>query len=262
MTFSILKYGIEMFSFESESFKGAIHGFFTRKGGVSSGEFSSLNLGGLSGDKRENVIENRRRVFDGVGADVNTLFDVWQVHSNSTVFAESPRGLTEPHQKADSIFTDKPNVTLMMRFADCVPIILYDPTRRIVGLIHAGWIGTVNQIVTEAMQSVCRHYGTKPDSFIAGIGPSIGPDHYIIGQDVYQKALPVFRDKEGEIFFQDNGNLHFDLWKANEYLLHKAGVKTVLQANICTACDTENWYSHRTENGKTGRFGAILRLEE
>lgn len=261
MTFKLLKYGVKMFSFDSEKLQGALHGFFTRQGGVSEGEFSSLNLGGLSGDKKENVIENRRRVFEGIGQDVKTLFDVWQVHSNTTVFAVQPRALNEPHQKADSIFTDKPGVTLLMRFGDCVPIILYDPIGGVVGLIHAGWIGTVNRIVTDAIQSACRHYGSKPHNFIAGIGPSIGPDHYLIGEDVYQKALPVFLEKKEEVFIQDNGRYRFNLWKANEYLLQKAGVETILQSKICTACDTDHWYSHRAEEGKTGRFGAVIRLD-
>lgn len=260
MTFNSLDYDMEMFSFSDEIFHGSSHGFFTRKGGVSGGAFASLNLGGSIGDKPENVIENRRRIFHVIGRDPQTLFDVWQVHSDEIIFTDRAREINAPHFKADGIFTDKPNITILMRFADCVPIILYDPVKGVVGMVHAGWAGTVNQIAARAIREVSVRYGCKPHDIIAGIGPSIGPDHYIIGEDVYRKALPVFSDFKEEVLPQENGVLRFDLWRANENLLLREGVGQIMRADICTACDTERWFSHRAENGKTGRFAAVIAL--
>ena len=126
--------------------------FFTRHGGVSPAPWASLNQGGLSGDARANVVENRRRIFEHFGRPVESIFDVWQVHSGRVVCSDSPRPLQEPHQKADAILTDRSDVTLMMRFADCVPILFYDPIRRVVGIAHAGWQGTLVKIAGEVVK--------------------------------------------------------------------------------------------------------------
>ena len=113
------------------------HAFFMRHGGVSPAPWASLNVGGGVGDNLERVIENRHRSFRALGRDPVSVFDVWQVHGNDVVCADTPRLKDEPYTKADCILTDAPQVSLFMRFADCVPIMLYDPYRRIVGLAHA-----------------------------------------------------------------------------------------------------------------------------
>ena len=260
MTFVIHPNNTESFVFQGDDFKGIVYGFFTRKGGVSEGQYASLNLGGSIGDTPENVVENRRRVFESLGRKPFSLFDVWQIHGSNVTCTEQPRDLQAPHIKSDAIFTDNPEVTLLMRFADCVPIILYDPIKQVVGIVHAGWIGTVNQIVGHAIDEITRYYGCQPRNIVAGIGPSIGPDHYIVREDVLTQAKEVFQDKNGEILSKEDGVARFNLWKANEHLLRKCGVERILQANECTACDTSRWFSHRAENGKTGRFATVVGL--
>src|SRR5574338_408551 len=115
---------------------GLIHGFFTRHGGTSPAPWASLNHGGTNGDARENVIENRRRMFEVFDLPVESIFDSWQVHGRDVLFADRPRKLDAPHQKADSILTDHKDITLVMRFADCVPVLLFDPVKQVTGIVH------------------------------------------------------------------------------------------------------------------------------
>ena len=135
-----------------------------RHGGVSPNPWSSLNLATSVGDSSESVIENRRRITSCLSLREDSIFDVWQVHSNRVIHAEDSRKLDQPHQKADSIITNKPNVTIMMLFADCVPIMMYDPKNNVAALAHAGWQGTVNGVVGETVKSMqekhasCMHW--------------------------------------------------------------------------------------------------------
>ena len=239
-----------------------VHGVFTRQGGVSPSPWKSLNLGDLSGDQKENVVENRRKIFEVVGLQVESIYDAWQVHGTNIICTGKPRPLDEAHVKADAILTDNPRVTLFMRFADCVPIFLYDPVRRVVGLVHAGWQGTILQIGRIAVDRMVSVYGTNPGDILAAIGPSIGPDHYEIGPDVADKVKAAFPADAPRLLSEATGKTYFDLWKTNQFILEKAGIKQTQIAGLCTACATEDWYSHRAEQGKTGRFGALIALKE
>jgi YfiH family protein len=254
--------GLEYYQFDSFADFPIVHGIFSRKGGVSPEPWNSLNLGGTVGDTRSNVIENRKRIFDGIGREVSSHFDVWQVHGTEILIPLQPRGLNEPHLRADGILTDKPKITLLMRFADCVPIMLYDPRKHIAGLVHAGWQGTVKKIAARAVEKMQEFFQCDPKDIHAGIGPSIGPDHYEVQKDVIERFQGIFGDEETANFILSSGQkLKLDLWKANEFVLRKAGVENIEISAICTACDLTRWYSHRAENGLTGRFGAVIGLK-
>lgn len=248
--------------FEFDLFPGTqiVHGIFTRHGGVSPQPWKSLNLGGLNGDSRENVIENRRRIFDALGRPVDTIFDVWQVHSADVICPQQPRRLDSQHQKADAIATNRPDITLFMRFADCVPVFFYDPVKRVVAIAHAGWQGTVKNIVARTVETMQVKFASQPADILAGIGPSIGPDHYEVGDDVVQAVRGVLGERSPEVISRKNGRFRLDLWGTNQILLEQAGVRCVEVAGICTACHMHDWYSHRGEHGATGRFGALLAL--
>lgn len=256
----IKKNGIEILQFEQPGFIGCQHAIFTRKGGVSVGQYTSLNQGGTVGDKNENVVENRKRAFDFCKRSIESIFDVWQVHSTTVICTDRPRASDEPHLKADAIFTDNPKITLFMRFADCVPILLFDPVKRVVGIIHAGWKGTVDNIVGNAIDTIQKKYQVNPDNLIAGIGPAIGPDHYIVGDEVREQAEVTFRNNGDQFLIQKDKHTYFDLWAANKFLLHEKGIKSIESAEICTACHLDDWYSHRAEKGATGRFGALIAI--
>ncbi len=238
-----------------------IHGIFTRKGGVSPAPWDSLNTGGTVGDVRENVVANRERIFTAMGLDVTSIYDVWQVHSDQVVISNSPRPLDQPHEKADAILTQNPEVTLFMRFADCVPILLFDPVEQVVGLVHAGWMGTVNKITLKTIKVMEEHLGCQPANIYAGIGPAIGVDHYTVRDDVVEKVHQAFGSNAGHLFKTNGKLVHLDLWEANRCLLQQAGVHAIELAGECTACETTRWYSHRAEHGKTGRFGALIRIK-
>lgn len=256
----ISKNGLEVLQFEQPGFNGCQHAIFTRKGGVSIGQYTSLNQGGTVGDEKENVVENRKRAFDFCNKEIESIYDVWQVHSTTVICADRSRASDEPHQKADAIFTDNPEITLFMRFADCVPILLFDPVKIIVGIIHAGWKGTVDNIVGNAIDTIQDKYQVNPGNLIAGIGPSIGPDHYIVGDEVRAQAETTFGINSSQFLVQENNHIHFDLWAANKFLLREKGIKSIESAEICTACHLDDWYSHRAEKGATGRFGALIAI--
>lgn len=253
------KDGLRYFQFDSLA-QNTIHGIFTRHGGVSPEPWGSLNLGGTVGDERANVRENRLRMFRGLDRDPASVFDLWQVHGTQTSFATEPRQPDAHEEKGDILFTDRPEITLYMRFADCTPLLFHDPQRSVVGIAHAGWLGTVRGVATAAVRAMSERYGSNPAEIRAGIGPSIGPDHYEVGQDVVEKVHQVFGDHAASLLPRVGEQIHFDLWAANRLQLEQAGVRQIEVAEICTACHLDDWYSHRAEKGKTGRFGALIAL--
>ncbi len=248
------------FSFESFPKKEVQQGIFMRHGGVSPAPWASLNTATTVGDSRENIIVNRQRIFASANRPVASIFDVWQVHSTHVICSDQPRPLDSPHQKADAIVTDRPEITLFMRFADCVPIFLYDPIHKVAAIVHAGWKGTVEKIVSISIAAMQARYQTQSADILAGIGPSIGPDHYEVGADVIRQVESSFGQDASELLLRAGGRTTLDLWKANLINLRQSGVKEIELAGICTACHTGDWYSHRAENGKTGRFGALLAI--
>ncbi len=251
---------LHFFSFDSMAGAGVAQAIFTRRGGVSRAPYATLNTGSTVGDDPQAVMENRQRCFSALARDLRSMYDVWQVHSSVVAIAKAPRQTDQPHLQADIILTDKPEVTLFMRFADCVPIFLVDPIRHVVGMAHAGWIGTVNHVAAKAVKAMHEAFGCLPENLLAGIGPSIGIEHYPVGMDVINKVENAFPEYSSDLFFKSNGKIHLDLWKANQLTLLENGVKNIELAGICTACHLEDWFSHRGEQGKTGRFGALLGL--
>lgn len=253
--------GVVFYTFPEPSFKNTIHGFFTRKGGISSTPYDSLNLSISTGDSLKNIHENRRRIMESINRSENSVYDVWQVHSNQINIAKEPRKLDREPEQADAIITNNPDLTLLMKFADCVPILVNDPVKKVVGIIHAGWQGTVKRIAEKTIECMANRFNSNPSDVHAIIGPSIGPDHYNVGEDVYKSVIESFGQDHDFCLSKQNGQIKLDLWKANELLLRQTGVKEICITGMCTACDIENWYSHRAENGITGRFAAVIALK-
>ncbi len=251
---------IRYFTFDHFDPQAITHAVFTRQGGVSPQPWDSLNMGGLVGDDLARVAQNRVAAFRAVGRAPESLFDVWQVHSAEVVFADAPRPFDQPHPKADIILTDRPEVSIFMRFADCVPILLHDPQRAVVGLVHAGWQGTVKRAAVAAVHAMQSRYACKAENIRAGIGPSIGAHHYEVGPEVVAQVRQVFGGDASDLLPRQDGAVQFDLWAANRLLLEQAGLQHIQAAEICTACKPGDWYSHRGEQGKTGRFGALIAL--
>jgi hypothetical protein len=200
------------------------------------------------------------RSFAALDRSESSIFDAWLVHSADVLCASAPRALQDLPGRADIVLTDRPEVTLFLRFADCVPILFHDPNKQVVGIGHAGWLGTIRGAARSAVAEMRRRYGSRPEDILAAIGPSIGPDHYQIGPDVVAQVQQTLGRHAEAVLQSRTPGVFLDLWLANRLQLQEVGVTQIETAAICTACHLEDWYSHRAEHGKTGRFGALIAL--
>jgi len=253
---------VRAYQFESFNDPAVVHAVFTRHGGVSPKPWESLNMGALVGDDRIRVEHNRQLAFQAAGRDPASIYDVWQVHSAKIVCVDSPRTQGTPNIQADAILTSNPAVTLFMRFADCVPILLFDPVIGVIGLVHSGWRGTVKKIVQVAVQGMTQNYGSEVQNIRAGIGPSIGVSRYEVGREVIEAVKAAFVETWDRILINQNGSISLDLWAANRILMTQVGLRQIETASLCTASNLQDWFSHRGENGKTGRFGVLMGLKQ
>jgi polyphenol oxidase len=240
--------------------KAFTHAVFTRHGGVSRADWSSLNIGGTVGDDPQAVERNLQLSYAALELDAAKACNVWQVHSADSVVANGPMPGRRWLARADSMVTNRHDIPLLMRFADCVPVLFYDPRQHAIGIAHAGWRGTVAQVVVNTLYAMRDAFGTYPADVQAAIGPSIGPDHYQVGPEVVAAVQRSFGTLEGLIRYASDGSAYLNLWEANRLALERAGVQQIEVAGLCTASNVTDFYSHRAEHGKTGRFGAVIAL--
>ena len=239
-----------------------VHGIFTRHGGVSKPPWDALNVGSTVGDDADAVAHNHSLIWEALALDGTAVASVWQVHGADTIVATAPISEPDKLPQADGLVTDHPELALMMRFADCTPVLLYDQVRGAVGLAHAGWRGTVAGAAPSAVRAMARAFGTRPADLWAGIGPSIGPTRYRVGAEVVDAVHAAFGPAEGLIHTHADGSTYLDLWAANRLALARAGVTKIDVAGICTATHSDEFFSHRAEHGRTGRFATVLTLKE
>jgi len=232
-----------------------------RHGGCSPYPWKSLNLATSVGDSKENVLENRRRIFNSLDLSPNAVFDVWQIHSSDVIIPTKKRAIGEPHQKADAIVTNKSEFSLLMLFADCVPILFFDPKNSVIGIAHAGWKGTISKIVLNVVNQMKLHFNSKIADIYSIIGPCISAEKYQIDEDVSDLIGKAFKNGP-EVIRKQNNKIFLDLGFANRILLKSAGIRKIEDIQICTASNKEDWFSHRQEKGKTGRFGAVISLSD
>jgi YfiH family protein len=265
-----------------------IHGFSTRPGGVSAiaghpavtpeKAEKILNLGFTEWDTRENVLENRRRFQTALGSTDLTLVALKQFHSDVVhVFETAP---AEP-SRADASVTDQPGLLLGVQTADCVPILLVDPRKRVVAAVHAGWRGTLQRIVAKAIGKMQMEFATKPADLLAALGPAIGGCCYEVGTEVSSAFLAQFPNAAewfDELRTGDEPNplqwlsmmppghqplpksVHLDLRKANRAHLLAAGLsaKNIFVSDLCTACRPDLLFSYRKEGAATGRLLSVI----
>jgi len=257
----VLRYeinGLVYYRFESfASLDSVFHGVFTRVGGVSRSPYDSLNVSYSVGDKREAVETNHNLICQALGISRDDIVAAQQVHgSQVTVVRPEDRGQALP--ATDALITDSPGVALLLRFADCLPVLLYDPVHGALGLAHAGWRGTVAGITKKTVLAMTEAYGSNPADIIAGLGPGIGPCCYQVGAEVVELVKANFNDWQELLYPQDDGSLHFDLREANRRQLAALGVERIEVAQLCTACRVEEFFSYRAEGGRTGCFAVVL----
>jgi polyphenol oxidase len=222
--------------------------FSTRVGGVSEGPYESLNLGILTGDVPERVVENRQRLADGVGVDPDRARMAWQRHGSEVLKAEA-EGILTPgtrHAACDGFWSDEPGQGMMLVTADCLPVAIArtNGDRPALAVLHVGWQGLLAGIVASGVEAL------GVGRLAAAIGPGIGPCCYEVGPDVAEPYEARF----GREVLSD-GKL--DLWRATELALNEAGVDEVERTDLCSFCHPELFFSHRRDRGTTGRQGVI-----
>lgn len=247
------------------------HGFSTRLGGVSEGCFSSLNLSFGRGDREEDVRENFRRIASAVGVRCEDMVFSKQTHTtNVRVVTEKDRGMgimrpTE-FQDVDGMVTNIPGICLVTFYADCVPLFFLDPVKKIIGLSHSGWRGTVGKIGKATVELMEHRFGSDPGDILAAIGPSICQDCYEVSEDVIEKFRENFEKSFWEQLFYEksNGKYQLNLWRANEIIFAEAGIlpEHMAVTNVCTRCNSHVLYSHRTTGNQRGSLAAFLALKE
>ena len=252
--------GLAYYTFESlEPFPELVQGVTTRHGGVSTGPFASLNLSTGLGDDPAAVDENLNRVCHAFGILRANAVSPSQRHTvNVQRVDREDRGRIWAGY--DALITDHEDVPLILRYADCTPVLIYDPVHRALALVHSGWRGTVQGITRAAVEALARSYGSRPSELVAAIGPSIGPCCYEVGEEVVGAVQRAFCNADGLLPGQANGRRHFDLWSANRRWLVEAGIHQVEACELCTACNTAEFYSHRAGGGRTGHFAAVMGL--
>lgn len=245
------------------------HGFSTRMGGVSEGKFSTLNFTFTRGDNPDHVMENYRRMAKALGVDENRMVLSYQTHTTnvrSVTQEDAGKGIIKEreYKDVDGLITNIPGITLVTFYADCVPLFLVDPVHRVIGLSHSGWRGTVNRMGKATIDAMADEYGSRPGDMIACIGPSICQDCYEVGEEVAQEFRNAFKECAwpGLLTHKKNGKYQLNLWRANEIIFQEAGLRPehIQTTDICTHCNPDLLFSHRTCGNERGNLAAFLCL--
>lgn len=240
------------------------HGFTTRMGGVSEGYCSTMNISTTRGDDPKAIEENQRRLARALGVRVEDFTYTHQTHTtNVAVVREEDRG--KRFMETDGMVTDVPGICLVTFYADCVPVYFVDPVHRAIGLSHSGWRGTVKRMGQVTLERMKEAYGTKPEDVFAAIGPSICQDCYEVSGDVIEEFRENFSEFVwSQLFYEkENGKYQLNLWRANQIVLTEAGVEAqnIAVTNLCTHCNPEILFSHRSTGVKRGNLSALLAIK-
>lgn len=247
--------------YQSDLFATIQHGIFTRHGGVSSTPWAALNLGGTVGDDVQSVSQNHQLIYDVLDVNPERACTTWQVHGADVVMANGPVQGRKWVARADGVMTNQADVPLVMRYADCIPLLFHDSAKSVIGLAHAGWRGTVQGMGRNMIMAMYNAYGSSPVDIQVVIGPGISIEKFQVGEEVVEAFEDSFDTLDG-LMQRDpqDGTAYIDLWEANRRDLESAGVENIEIAGICTYQTTEDFFSHRAEKGKTGRFGVVMQL--
>ena len=241
------------------------HGFSTKLGGVSKGCWATMNISTTRGDDPEDVKENERRIARAIGVKPEDFTYTNQTHTtNVAVVRTEDKG--KRFMETDGMITNVPGICLVTFYADCVPLYFVDPVKKAIGLSHSGWRGTVGKMGKVTGEKMQETYGSDPADIYAAIGPSIYQDCYEVSEDVIEEFRKSF-DKTywPELFYKkENGKYQLNLWKANELIFLEAGIvpEHIAVTNVCTHCNPEILFSHRTTGNKRGNLSAFLALKE
>ena len=248
--------------YTSQVLGGVTHAFSTRAGGVSRPPFDSLNLGSSKQDDKNDILQNYALFTAAAGIDSDTLVFTKQVHGD-TVNAAKPEhrgnGFLHPSVwECDALITNHEGLALTVFWADCIPILLYDPTAKAVGAVHAGWRGTAKANVIKAAAKMVELYGCR--DIRAAIGPGIGACCFETRYDVVKAMRSLFGELPEYIVHSGGGRYNIDLQGINAWLLRRAGITDIDIAPLCTCCLEEEFFSHRRMGPMRGIQAAVITL--
>lgn len=264
------KNGVVFLTFPKLVKAGVKHGFSTRLGGVSTGVLGTMNLSFTRGDLRENVQENFRRIADAIGFEADKLVFSAQIHETKLrkVTKENcGEGiLRETKPGIDGLATNEAEVPLYTSYADCVPLLFFDPEKKVVAMAHSGWRGTAARIGAKMIRFMEEEYGSRAENIIAAIGPSICRNCYEVSEDVAQEFRKTFLPEQLTQIFDEKGQgkYQLDLWEANRIILTEAGIlpNHLDITDLCTCCNSDKLFSHRASQGQRGNMGCFMCLDK
>ncbi len=239
---------------------GVVHGFTTRQGGVSEGAFRSFNLSLKVGDVQERVMSNRRRWKKLTGLDFGKVVELNQVHEAHTLVLGRDQDLPPAGRRSyDASATSREDLVLAVSTADCVPVLLFSKSPPAVAAVHAGWKGTLANVIDDSVRAMCGAFGCVPGEMIASIGPCIHANAFEVGLDVAERFRKVFGERVTGDFY---GKARVDLVAANRLCLLGAGLKeeSIDVLDHCTFTEEDLFFSHRRDKGKTGRHLSYITL--
>lgn len=263
------KDGVSYITFPKLKEAGVLHGMSTRLGGVSKGYLGTMNLSYTRGDERTMVDENHKIFAAALGYDEKRLVFSDQVHGTriyQVTEADCGKGITIPSdiRETDGLMTNVKNVPMITFYADCVPLLFYDPVHEVIAMAHSGWKGTVARIGKRMLEAMAEVYDTKPAEVIAAIAPSICQQCYEVSGDVAQAFLEEFgkEDYRQLVIDKGEGKYLLDLQKACYFVLTEAGVQGVHidVTDLCTCCNPTLLFSHRASRGRRGNLGVVMML--
>lgn len=246
------------------------HFVSTRNGGFSSPPYDSLNLGFHVGDNPEIVLKNRKQLALALCIPLDHFTIARQIHGcNVKIVTEELRGsgaftYDTAISATDAMVTSIPGICLTLLQADCVPVLFFDVKKKAIGIAHAGWRGTIGMVAQSTVRVLKEKFDCSPNDILVGIGPSIGPCCYEVGQEIIDQIEEVFQPKKGDIYSKtSDGKGYFNLWEANKIQLVQTGIpeRNIEIARICTSCNHSQFFSYRHQNTETGRFGAGIVLK-
>ncbi len=253
-----------------DTYTDIIHGFSTRLGGVSKEHLYSMNLSFSRGDERDNVITNHKRFSKALGYNPENLVFSDQIHDTKIyIVTEEDKGkgflLKSDITGIDGLVTNISNIPLITFYADCVPLYFYDAVKKVVGLAHSGWKGTVNNIASSMIETMINNYDSNPNDIVVAIGPSICMSCYEISEDVAEQfEINYSQDELLQILLdKGNGKYQLDLHKACWFNFINAGIspENIAMPDICTCCNPDVLYSHRASKGMRGNLAAVIMLK-
>lgn len=241
------------------------HAFFTKRGGVSTGPYESLNFRFSSEDSRENVMENFDIAARLLGSDASHVARTTQKHTDNIVEVTGVNGFTSVGDGVDALITNTPGVVLCGFYADCQLVMLYDHRNKACGLVHAGWRGIAGEIVRKTIERMQQRYGSNPNEMIAAVGPSICRSCFVTDDDVPEKMRETFGDMVQEYMYRDGDKWCVDLKNITYTMLLRADILAynIDISNICPCCgDKSLFWSHRRQGENRGVQAGMISLAE